>query len=548
MLSLTVHGCVGDRGEGRIGGNQILVEDSGTRFFFDFGIPYAQRTLYFEEFLNPRPGAGLLDPLEMGLLPPLRGIYRPDLEPPGNDLWPRLSSRPGFRELTVDGVLLSHAHMDHAGYISFLAPEIPVFATPETAFILKTMEDTDKGSIGFEREVCYIRTRQDKDGYLTSARGVRRQRPFAFLSAGPLSAQALEYWNTSDLVKKNAMQTTAPLEDVGHVGGLDLAYSPVDHSIPGACSLAVQTSLGWLAYTGDLRAHGARAATTAAFVQRASQLRPYLLLGEGSRAGQEGSVCEEEVFDNCLAATRAAKGLVIADFAPRNVERLLAFYEVARRTGRNLAVLPKDAHLLEKLSLVSSYVPPLSSLPRLLIFQELKGTMSEWEKALLQTYGERVATQAQVRACPCDFILCFSFWDINNLIDLAPNGGVYIYSSSEAYSEEQEMDFRRLLKWLEHFGMAFAGDENLHRRFQDQGQCPKECPFCSAPKGTVRLSPGFHASGHASGVELVEMIKAIRPKVFVPIHTEKPDYFREALKGSDIEVRLPVGGTPMVFG
>ena len=39
---------------------------------------------------------------------------------PLSDLWPRSSLSFLYRELTIDGVLLSHAHLDHSGYISFL--------------------------------------------------------------------------------------------------------------------------------------------------------------------------------------------------------------------------------------------------------------------------------------------------------------------------------------------------------------------------------------------------------------------------------------------
>jgi len=72
MPTITVYG-----GAGTIGGNKILLEDEGSRLFFDFGTTFATRDLYFEEYLNPRPGAGLMDLLEMDLLPPLEGLYRP---------------------------------------------------------------------------------------------------------------------------------------------------------------------------------------------------------------------------------------------------------------------------------------------------------------------------------------------------------------------------------------------------------------------------------------------------------------------------------------
>ncbi|MBI2973709.1 MAG: hypothetical protein HYY39_07995 [Armatimonadetes bacterium] len=63
-----------------IGGNKILLEDGETSVFLDFGTPFSTRGKYFEEFLAPRSRAGLLDLIHMGLLPPLRGIYRREME------------------------------------------------------------------------------------------------------------------------------------------------------------------------------------------------------------------------------------------------------------------------------------------------------------------------------------------------------------------------------------------------------------------------------------------------------------------------------------
>jgi ribonuclease J len=36
----------------------------------------------------------------------------------------------------------------------------------------------------------------------------------------------------------------------------------------------------------------------------------------------------------------------------------------------------------------------------------------------------------------------------------------------------------------------------------------------------------IHASGHASGPEIQEMIDKIKPKLLVPVHTEHPELFR----------------------
>lgn len=105
-------------GVNTICGNKIILEDGDTRLFFDFSTSFGRRYEFFEDYLKPRPGVGLLDLLYMELLPPLNGIYRQELVP-NDELWPGLSASYHYRELAVNGVLLFHAHIDHSGYISF---------------------------------------------------------------------------------------------------------------------------------------------------------------------------------------------------------------------------------------------------------------------------------------------------------------------------------------------------------------------------------------------------------------------------------------------
>jgi len=54
--------------------------------------------------------------------------------------------------------------------------------------------------------------------------------------------------------------------------------------------------------------------------------------------------------------------------------------------------------------------------------------------------------------------------------------------------------------------------------------------------------PSLHSSGHAPGADLVAVIKEIAPEVLIPIHTEHPEYFTEALRGEPIEIRVPEYG------
>ena len=517
MLSLNFYG-----GVNQIGGNKILLRDSDTGLFLDFGTPYSTRGNYFEEFLNPRPGAGLLDLLELGLLPSLEGIYRPDLVIP--EIIQRFGSAP---KISVDGVLVSHARLDHCGYVSFLRKEIPIYTSALTGFIVKAMQDC--GGTDFEREICYLSQRVRENNYLKTE-GPYQQRCFVFVDGFPSGNMAQEFWDWSPAkTKKMVCYHNAISRD--RIGKLPVRYFPVDHSVFGATAYAINTSRGWVAYSGDLRLHGINGWKTSKAAEEISKLKPYIYLGEGTRVMETTQTTEENVYEKALQATRNTPGkMVLADFGPRNIERLQTFYRIAQETKRQLVVLAKDAYMLDKMSLASDQVTSLEQQTDILIYEDRHYRRTNWEEGIWDRFTDRKVTPSMIGNSPGEFILCFSFWDINDLIDIAPRGGTYIYSSSEAYDEEQQLDMRRLNNWLKHFDIKGVGlpREELNWQVPDDEK-------------------GFHASGHASGPDLVEIIRKIEPQIFIPIHTEHPLYFVEALKGTNTRVLIPELDKEMTF-
>jgi ribonuclease J len=120
---------------------------------------------------------------------------------------------------------------------------------------------------------------------------------------------------------------------------------------------------------------------------------------------------------------------------------------------------------------------------------------------LKKTYEDnsgKVVLAKDVASNQGDFILCFSFWDLNELPSIQPRAGsLYVFSSSEPHNEEQEMDFRRLHQWLKWFGLR-----------------------------------GFGLPIERDG------------KLLIPVHTEKPEFYEDNLNRSGIDVVLPAeGGT-----
>ena len=503
-----------------IGGNKILLEDGDTAVFLDFGTSFDARSRYFEEFLMPRSRAGLIDLVHMGLLPPLRGIYRSDLEDPSGRVWERAQRFPHFRKIRADAVLLSHAHMDHVGYISFLDTDIPIVSSVMSAYLAKAIQDC--GAHQLEGEMSYATPKiADKDGNIGAA--PTKDFPYmrrSYLLADRLPEDGGAFWNLSPAPTKSRHFPRKRLKVVDSIASFDFQYFPVDHSIYGASAMAIETSAGWVVYTGDLRRHGQHRTSTDAFVRAAKGLNPIALICEGTNIDRGPGATEEEVFASCLQAVQAAEGeLVVADFGPRNVERLLTFLDIARRTGRRLVISDKDAYVLTAMRAADPEIPTPASDQKLVVYRRALLRPDNWVKQVREWYPDEV-TAADVGGHPGDYIVCFSFFDIAELVDIDPQRGCWIYSSSEPHDEEQLFELKRLENWLARFNLE--------------------------PVGLTEGPSRYHSSGHISGPEMQALIREISPGQVIPVHTQHPQRFVELL-GREFSVRLPEVGVPLVL-
>ena len=137
-------------------------------------------------------------------------------------------------------------------------------------------------------------------------------------------------------------------------------------------------------------------------------------------------------------------------------------------------------------------VPDLND-ESVLIFRKSKKRYDAWERQILEHYPNKIVDVFEVSKQQCKAVLAMSFYDLEELVEIRPEGGsCYVLSASEPFNEEMEIDFERLVNWLRHYGL---------------------------PQYHV------HVSGHIMPLQLKTILKKVNAVKTFPVHTENAELF-----------------------
>ena len=433
---------------------------------------------YFTEYMPPRKNSCIPDLIHLGLLPDIKGIYRKD--------YCKHMNFKDQKENSSDGVLISHGHIDHLGYIHFLRKNIPIYVSSETKAVMDLFTKT--GASGFE-EFSDVKP--------------------SFELIEKKSGEGFKRRDARDGTEKRNIKIF-DFEKKFKIGSLEIMPYRVDHSLPGATGFIIFTSKGPIIYTGDLRFHGRHNSWSYNFVDEASKVDAVAMLSEGTRIKEKTSQTEEYVQNESTKKIKGKNGLVIANFPIRDTERLLTFYNTAIKNNRKLVIEYRQAMLLDLLKKYKIENLPSSDDENIMIFypkkswgligrsdfpaDQIKKDYQSYEKRYLNR--SNMITAKQIRKNQSKYILFMNYFQLNNLIDIKPEkNSVHIRSVCEPFNDDMKLDQIRIDNWLKLFGLY--------------------------PEHKI------HSSGHACGPDIFEMIQKIKPKKLYPIHTEKPEYFKK---------------------
>lgn len=509
-MEIEIHGGINE-----IGGNKVLLNINEKRFLFDFGLSFNDNNKYFSEFLSPRKLNGIVDYLYLGLIPSFQDFYRNDLITPFEEILKKESYAISPSENNIiDACFLTHAHLDHYKFIGFLRKDTPIYMNWISHTIIDYLSKTSTDSLlpdilqFYERFKMIPKKRQSEDKEIQYKR-----------------AKKNDYKENETKRKIKVMDIGKPYTFKSNSGEIIITQYLMDHSIPGACSYIIEHDGRSIIYTGDFRMHGFHSEWVKNFAEVAHKSNPIAIITEGTRVSniqdfnnasyRSEDQSEDDVQIRSRDMIRRHPGLIVVNFPARNLDRCLLYYNLSKRYDRIFTVTPKMFLYLESFkarlenmeeqdieNFYNDYNIPEFSDEYFKIYLPRKGwgryesqDYRTYERALFDNY--HYVTYKDIQKEPERYLLYLDFYLLGELIDLdqSPNSVMYLYSTTDPFNEEMELQDAKLNAWLDRFG--------------------------------VLRTETIHSSGHCNVDHLIDFIQKVDADNIIPIHTEHPETFEQ---------------------
>ena len=422
-MLVTIH-----RGTHEIGGSCVEILNCGSRIIIDLGIPLVEQNgdRFDRRILDDLDGPDLIG---NGVLPNVRGVYKWDHSP------------------KPEGLLLSHAHLDHYGLFRFVRDDMLYYLGEGARRLIGLTDAFLNTGCGIKRHVC-----------LRSGETLR-------------------------------------------VGKFRVTPYLMDHSAFDAYAFVIDANGKMIIYSGDFRCHGRKGKAFEWFLSQAPREADALLM-EGSMIGrEEGSPRTEKAIENELVnAFRKSDGLALCLASGQNIDRLVSIYRAALRSQRIFVADVYTATVLHAIADMARIPHPSETFPRIRVFYPYRLAAKlkrEGKEDLLYRFTKYKITKREIADGAGNYVMLMRqsmIPDIERIGNLSD--ATLIYSMWAGYLKE--VSSLPLLQFVERNGLNM-----IH----------------------------VHTSGHAGIGTLQRVVKELRPKAVVPIHTFMPDAYKELLPG-----------------
>lgn len=275
------------RGTQEIGGNCVeILSEKGSRIVIDIGMPLTDKS--GEKFdIGRYKNLTGQELVKKKILPDIPGFYKWDKE-----------------HKTIDGLLVSHPHIDHYGFLTYLNPEIKYYLGEAAKKLI---------------DITAIFTRVR--GFINNYSAVEDRKSF-------------------------------------EVGDFRITPYLMDHSGFDAYSFLIEADDKKIFYSGDFREHGRKGSLFRRFL-RVGPSKVDILLLEGTMLGRGKQVCEneEEVQLKIQEILKLRRNITFLFASSQNIDRLVSAYKACLRTDSIFIIDVYTAYILHKIKKEAGHIP-----------------------------------------------------------------------------------------------------------------------------------------------------------------------------------------------
>ncbi|MCX5814429.1 MAG: MBL fold metallo-hydrolase [Proteobacteria bacterium] len=377
-MKLKIH-----RGTHEIGGSCVEVKDSDTRIVIDIGMPLVTRE---KEKFDMKAYKELSGPelVEKQILPDIKGLYEWDT---GNK--------------PIDGLLISHSHADHYGFMDYIRDDIRCFLSEGTQRII----ELNKSFFN---------------------RGKQIKNPIILQSGKPT-----------------------------HIKSLTVTPYLMDHSAFDAQAFLIESKDRKIIYSGDFREHGRKEKAFEWFLENVPRGVDALLL-EGTMVGQvdRNSKTEEELEVELTNLIKKSNKMTIVFQSSQNIDRIVTCFKAAWKAKRLFVIDLYTAHVLHTLKNTTRSpripYPSQKDFPTLKVFfpKRLCDLLARTnKKELMYAFKDFKIDRGQISENPQKVVMLVRPSMLGDLKQLQGiHGASAIYSQWQGYLDETPM--KRMMDFL----------------------------------------------------------------------------------------------------
>lgn len=275
----------------------------------------------------------------------------------------------------------------------------------------------------------------------------------------------------------------------------DILITPFlcDHSAFDSYMFLIEADNKSILYTGDFRANGRL--NFEELLRHFSKIDAVIIEGTTlTRATDMKNIEEEKLEEIAINYLKKHTGPAFIMMSAMNIERIITAYHVAQKTNR---LFLEDLYTAD-LAMAAGHIAPEPDIDTgIRVFM----TGGDHQYRRLLEYGKAKIGKHEI--VKHSFLMCVRqsmrnyLEKLNDLISF--ENGVLFYGMWKGYMEQPEM--QEFIDFMQRKGVT------LHI---------------------------LHTSGHADAMTIDRLIRAISPKLIVPVHTENPEWFHQYAGESNI--------------